>query len=146
MRFLRQLAAAALAVAVVVLLGLTWHHLAPGSLGDGPHGPGPTVAPGTHLPARPPGGVVVRDGRVILGARGPRTRGGPMSLGLGSMLDPVDLPVLRHTVVIEAAVIAAVVIIDVARRRWRRARRARPARTGPGPAGPGPTGPVRTQH
>ena len=47
-----------------------------------------------------------------------------MNLGLGSMLNPVNLPYLRHTVVIEAGVIAVVVIIDVNRRIWRRARRA----------------------
>jgi hypothetical protein len=38
----------------------------------------------------------------------------------------VNLPVLRHTVVIEGGVIAAVVIIDVGRRRARRARRTAP--------------------
>ena len=47
----------------------------------------------------------------------------PMDLGLNSMLDPVNLPSLRHTLVIEAGAAAAVVIIDVIRRRWRRARR-----------------------
>jgi hypothetical protein len=47
-----------------------------------------------------------------------------MDLGLTSMFDPVNLPSLRHAVVIEAGVGAAVVIIDSVRRRWRRARRA----------------------
>jgi hypothetical protein len=48
-----------------------------------------------------------------------------MDLGLTSMFDPVNLPSLRHAVVIEAGVAAAVVIIDAGRRRWRRrARRA----------------------
>ena len=49
----------------------------------------------------------------------------PMDLGLTSMLDPVNLPSLRHTVVIEAEAAAAVVIMGVIRRRWRRARRTR---------------------
>ena len=47
----------------------------------------------------------------------------PMDLGLTSMFDAVNLPSLRHTVVIEAGAAAAVVIIDLIRRRWRRARR-----------------------
>ena len=47
----------------------------------------------------------------------------PMDLGLTSMFDPVNLPYLRHTLVIEAGAAAAVVILDVIRRRWRRARR-----------------------
>ena len=47
-----------------------------------------------------------------------------MDLGLTSMFDSVNLPSLRHTVVIEAAAAAAVVLIDLIRRRWRRARRA----------------------
>ena len=46
-----------------------------------------------------------------------------MDLGLTSMFDPVNLPYLRHTVVIEAGAAAAVVIIDLIRRRWRRAQR-----------------------
>jgi hypothetical protein len=46
-----------------------------------------------------------------------------MDLGLTSMFDSVNLPDLRHTVVIEAGAAAAVVLIDVIRRRWRRARR-----------------------
>ena len=49
-----------------------------------------------------------------------------MDLGLTSMFDPVNLPYLRHTVVIEAGAGAAVVILDVIRRRWRRARRQAP--------------------
>ena len=46
----------------------------------------------------------------------------PMDLGLTSMFDSVNLPSLRHTVVIEVAAAAAVVLIDLIRRRWRRAR------------------------
>ena len=41
MRFLRQLAAVTAVVAVVVLIGVAWHHFAPGSFGGqggtGPH-------------------------------------------------------------------------------------------------------------
>jgi hypothetical protein len=40
------------------------------------------------------------------------------------MLQPENLPYLRHTVVIETGVIAAVVSIDASRRRARRASRA----------------------
>jgi hypothetical protein len=40
------------------------------------------------------------------------------------MFDPVNLPILRHTVVIEAGVIAVVVVLDVLRRRSRRSWRA----------------------
>ena len=46
-------------------------------------------------------------------------------LGLTSMFQAVNLPVLRDPVEIEAGVIAAVVILEIGQRRWRRARRAR---------------------
>ena len=121
MRFLRHLAAVLLLVAAVVLLAMAWNHFAGGTLGaarpgrdvrvlvPGQHG-GRTLAVGHAVP---PGG---RHGPVIV-------RSGPMDLGLTSMFDPVNLPSLRHAVVIEAGVGAAVVIIDFLRRRWRRARR-----------------------
>lgn len=48
-----------------------------------------------------------------------------MNLGLSSMLDPVNLADLKHTVIIEALVIAVVVMIDVSRRLWRQEKRAR---------------------
>jgi hypothetical protein len=71
-------------------------------------------------------GVVLRPGAGGGGPHGPVViRNGPMNLGLGSMLDPVNLAVLRHTVVIEIVVIAIVVMIDVSRRQWRQERRAR---------------------
>jgi hypothetical protein len=112
MRFLRHLAAATLVVAVVVVLGLAWNHFASGTLASGLRGPERREE---VLPGRPGGG-----------ARGPVViRTGGMNLGLGSMLDPVNLPVLRHTVEIEAGLVAAVVIIDIGRRRSRRAWRAR---------------------
>ncbi len=129
-RFLRHLAAAALVVAAVVAAGLAWGHFAnhlPPGLGPGavkgadvrgqkveillPPGahPGSGVPPGTRLG---PGGPVV-------------IRTGSMSLGLDSMFQAVNLPVLRNTVVIESGVIAAVVVLEVGHRKARRARRAR---------------------
>ena len=65
-------------------------------------------------PVGPHGPVVVRS-----------SGSGGMSLGLNSMFQAVNLPVLRHTVEIEVGVIAAVVILDIARRRLRRFLRAR---------------------
>jgi hypothetical protein len=59
------------------------------------------------------------------GRREIRVGQGKASLGLGSMLDSVNWPYLRRTVVIEAAVMVAVVIIDASRRRLRSRRRAR---------------------
>ena len=91
---------------------------------------GPPIAgpqgPGARVPV-----AVLRAGRVAVrpGTRLGRVSGPviidlrPMDLGLASMFDPVNLPSLRHTVVIEAGAAAAVVILDVIRRRWRRARR-----------------------
>jgi hypothetical protein len=111
-KFLRHLAAAALVVAVVVVLGLAWNHFAAGTLVGGSQGPFQREVLHSAPPAGPHGRVVIRSGG--------------MSLGLNSMLDPVNLPVLRHTVVIEAALIAAVVVVDVVRRRARRAWRAAP--------------------
>ena len=118
MRFLRHLAAVLVVVAAVVLLALGWNHVAGGTVGAVRQGPVPrivTVRPGTGAVARGtrPG---QSHGPVIIGSQ-------PMDLGLNSMLDPANLPSLRHTVVIEAGAAAAVVIIDVIRRRWRRARR-----------------------
>ena len=121
MRFLRQLAAAALVVAVVVAGGLAWGHIDAGPLpGGGPGGVAVFVrgqavkeVPAGARPGRghPPPGVRIGDG-------------GGENLGLTSMFQAVNLPVLRDTVAIEAGVIAAVVIIETGHRRWRRARRA----------------------
>ncbi len=131
-RFLRHLAAVLLVVAAVVLLAVAWNHAAGGTLGmahpghdvpalvPGQHG-ARALIPGQHGGSAPAAGHVVRPGRlhglVIV-------RLSPMDLGLTSMFNPVNLPSLRHAVVIETAVGAAVVIIDFIRRRWRRARRA----------------------
>ncbi len=109
-RFLRHLGAATLVVAVVVVLGLAWNHFGASILVGGLQGSAKQVFAGGR-PSGPPGPPVVR------------LR--PMSPGLGSMLDPLNLAVLRHTVVIEAVVIAIVVMIDVSRRLWRQERRAR---------------------
>ena len=117
-RFVWHLAVVLVVVAAVVLLALGWNHVAGGTVGAVRQGPGPRI-----VTVRPRAGAVARGtrpgqahGAVIVGSQ-------PMDLGLNSMLDPVNLPSLRHTVVIEAGAAAAVVIIDVIRRRWRRARR-----------------------
>jgi hypothetical protein len=117
-RFLRHLAAVLAVVAAVVLLALGWNHVAGGTVGAVRQGPGERF-----VTVRPRAGAVARGtrpgqahGPVVIDLR-------PMDLGLNSMLDPANLPSLRHTVVIEAGAAAAVVIIDVIRRRWRRARR-----------------------
>lgn len=124
MRFLRHLAVVLLVVAAVVLLALAWNHVEGGTQGAvrqghderilviGPHA-GPQAGP-----AKAAHGIRPGHGRgpVIIDLR-------PMDLGLTSMFDSVNLPDLRHTVVIEAGAAAAVVLIDVIRRRWRRARR-----------------------
>ena len=122
MKFLRHLGVVTLVVAVVVVLGLAWNHFGASTLVGGLQASFKQVPPG----ARPPGAVVLRPGARAVGPHGVQViRNGPMNLGLGSMLDPVNLAVLRHTVVIEAVVIAIVVMIDVSRRLWRQERRAR---------------------
>ena len=120
MRFLRHLAAVLLVVAAVVLLALGWNHIAGGTVGAVRLGRGARIVDGP--PARRCGALAEHvlgqaHGPVIIESR-------PMDLGLNSMLDPANLPSLRHTVVIEAGAAAAVVIIDLIRRRWRRAQRA----------------------
>lgn len=49
---------------------------------------------------------------------------GPMNLGLGSMFQTVNLPVLRDTMEIEAGVVVAVACLEIGHQRWHRARRA----------------------
>jgi hypothetical protein len=105
-KFLRHLAAATLVVAAVVVLGLAWNHFAASTLAGGLQG---TYR--QEIAASQPAPKVIH-------------RSGTINLGLGSMLNPVNLPNLRHTVVIEVGVIAAVVIIDASRRKSRRIRRA----------------------
>jgi hypothetical protein len=118
-RFLRHLAAALLVVAAVVLLALGWNHIAGGTVGAVRQGRGERI-----LMIRPPAAAAARGTRPGP-AHGPVIiQSQPMDLGLNAMLDPANLPSLRHTLVIEAGVAAAVVIIDVIRRRWRRAQRA----------------------
>jgi hypothetical protein len=121
-RFLRHLGAATLVVGVVVLLGLAWNHFGAATLVGGQQAAFRQVPAG----ARQPGAVALRAGAKAGGPHGPLiVRNGPMNLGLSSMLEPVNLAVLKHTVVIEAVVIAIVVMIDVSRRLWRQERRAR---------------------
>jgi hypothetical protein len=122
-RFLRHLAAVVLVVGVVVLGGLAWEHLGASTLiGTEQVQFRQEIVTGPLATRRLPPGVKLPPGTRVNG--GPDGRGaGAMSLGLGSMFDPVNLPVLRHTVVIEAVVIAAVVLLDLSRRASRRARR-----------------------
>lgn len=131
MKFLRHLGAATLVVAVVVVLGLAWNHFGASTLVGGLQASFDKQA---SAGGRPPGVVALPAGAKVVGPHGVRAigphravvvRNGPMDLGLSSMFDPVNLAVLRHTVVIEAVVIAIVVMIDVSRRQWRQERRAR---------------------
>jgi hypothetical protein len=116
-RFLRHLAAVLLVVGAVVLLALGWNHIAGGTVGAVREGHNARI-----VMVRPRAGAAARGTRPGQ-AHGPVIiQSQPMDLGLNSMLDPANLPSLRHTVVIEAGAAAAVVIIDVIRRRWRRAR------------------------
>ena len=129
MKFLRHLAAVMLVVAVVVVAGLAWEHFGASTLAGGFRGPVKVVnVPGGLLKGLPPGTAVA----VRPGPHGPvvvRDSGG-MSLGLDSMFQAVNLPVLRNAVEIEAGVIAAVVILDIARRRLRRFLRTRRLQAG----------------
>ena len=120
MRFLRHLAAVALLVAVVVAVGLAWGHFGAGPLpGPGPGGArNVVVVRGQAVKRLPPGMKIPPGPRVV--------SSGPENLGLTSMFQAVNLPVLRDTVEIEAGVVAAVVILEIANRRARRARRAGP--------------------
>jgi hypothetical protein len=117
-RFLRHLAAVLVVVAAVVLLALGWNHIAGGNVGAVREGHGARI-----VMVRPRPGAVARGTRPGQAPGPVIIQSQPMDLGLNSMLDPANLPSLRHTVVIEAGAAAAVVIIDVIRRRWRRARR-----------------------
>ena len=119
-RFVWHLAAVLVVVAAVVLLALGWNHVAGGPVAPVPRAPPPDA--GRSRAARTPADGAARN-TPRPGARSGERRPRPMDLGLTSMFDPVNLPSLRHTLVIEAGAAAAVVIIDVIRRRWRRARR-----------------------
>jgi hypothetical protein len=136
-RFLRQLAAAAAVVAVVVLLGLAWNRFAPSLPGEGPAGHGFALR-GQMVKVLPPGVKPRSGGRILAGAGPPpgimRNSGsGTPSLLLGDLLEPANLAVLRQSALIEAAVIAAVVIVNASYRRLRRNRRARTSAARPGP-------------
>lgn len=125
MRFLRHLGAATLVVAVVVVLGLAWNRFASGTpVGALLHGPGQLKAvSGAHGVRRAPSGGALPRGIRIGGPSGGGTGG--MNLGLNSMFQSVNLPYLRHTLEIEAALIAAVVLLDAGRRKLRRVNRTR---------------------
>jgi hypothetical protein len=132
-KFLRQFAAAAAVVAIVVLGGLAWNRLHPSLPGEGPAASGPALVVRGHIVKGVlssgklrPGVRVLPGGKlppgVAAGTRG-NERSGISGLMLGDLLEPVNLAVLRHTAFLEAAVIAAVVILDIGYRRLRRARR-----------------------
>jgi hypothetical protein len=125
-KFLRQLAAVVVVVAVVVLIGLAWSHLAPSLPGEGRAGQS-FVVRGQVVNGRPPPGGKPPSGATpkLPGGATPgivrNTSGsGIPSLLLGDLLKPANLVVLRNNAVLEVVVIAAVVY-----RRLRRARRAR---------------------
>jgi len=134
-KFARQFAAAALVVTVVVLAGLAWSRANPSLPGEGPAGPARPV-PGRavrnwavrgHL-VLPPGVKPQPGGRPASG--GPAGIVGNDGSGIpamlpGDLLEPVNLAVLRHTAMLEAAIIAAVIIVDASYRRARRARRSK---------------------
>lgn len=126
MKFGRHLVVVALAVAVVVVLGVVWEHsgaagwITPpgppnaGKIAGSPHGgkvislpPGGHLPPGAHMP---PGARVVH-------AQGGGERGMWINLS--------DTGNLTSTVEVVAAVMAGVVVLDAGRRRWRKARRGR---------------------
>jgi hypothetical protein len=139
-RFLRQLAAAATVVGVVVLLGLAWNRFAPSLPGEGPAGRAFAVR-GKLVKALPPGVTLSPGGRIVAGGKPPPgarrvTRNGSGSgtpdLDLGDLLKPVNLVVLRGSALLEAEVIAGVVIINAS---YRRLRRSRHAKAGPPPPG-----------
>jgi hypothetical protein len=122
LKFLRHLAVVTLVVTAVVVLGLAWNHFDASSLAGGV---GSRFSKEIAVSRNPPGTVVLR--KPGGGHTGPiviRYNGGT-SLGLSSMFDAVNRPVVEHTIAIEVAVIAAVVLIDASRRRARKARRAR---------------------
>jgi hypothetical protein len=127
-------------VAVVVLIGLAWNHLAPTLPGEGPAGHA-FVVRGQMIKRLPPGVKPSPGGKLPPGAKPPPpgTRGirlnngsGIPSLVLGDLLKPVNLVVLRNNALLEAVVIAAAVIVDAGYRRLRRARRARTSPPRPG--------------
>jgi len=133
-RFLRHLGAAMLVVAAVVVLGLAWNHFASGTLTGTLHRSGQLkLVPGAHGVRRVPSGGALPRGIRIGGPSGGGTSG--MNLGLNSMFQSVNLPYLKHTLEIEAALIAAVVLIDAGRRKLRRVKRARRIAQRPGAGG-----------
>lgn len=135
MKFLRQFAAAAAVVAVVVLAGLAWNRLHPSLPGEGPAGGGRALVVRGHIVKGVlssgklrPGVRVLRGGKLPPGASagtGGNDRSGIPGLMLGGLVEPVNLAVLRQTAFLEAAVIAAIVLLDMGYRRLRRARRAK---------------------
>ena len=127
MTFARHLAAALLAVAVVVALGVAWEHssaarmIAPPA-GVGPGGPAPEFR---RIEKAPPGQGSQGNVQVIRVAQ-------PENGGLNLS----DLQNLTRTAEIEAAIIAVVVALSLVRRSRRRARARARERTAGQTAGP----------
>jgi hypothetical protein len=136
-KFARHFAAALLAVAVVVALGVVWEHSSAARAIASPvpawkfaSGPGP----GSRQPVRrlPPSHGNVR---VIKDHGGLRVINlSPESGGL----DVADLQDLTHTAVLEAAIAAVVVALSLVRRSRRRARTRARWRTADQAAGTAP--------
>ena len=124
MKFLRQFAAVAAVVAVVVLLGLAWNRFAPSLPGEGPSGEA-FVARGSVVKTLPH--AVRLSPRGHPGAHGVLhiNNGGTPGLDLGGLLQPENLAVVRYTAELEAVIIAAVVIVNASYRSLRRYRRAK---------------------
>jgi hypothetical protein len=131
-KFGRHLVVVALAVAVVVGLGVVWEHSSAASwiTPPGPPNAGKiaggqrggkviSLAPGGHLP---PGAHVPPGARVV------HVHGGGER---GMWIDLSDTGNLTSTVEVVAAVMAGVVVLDMGRRRWRKARRAAAASADP---------------
>jgi hypothetical protein len=116
-KFLRQLAAVLLTVAVVVALGLAWEHSSEAHWIAAPQSPGQMVIRG-QVNGAPHGAVILHGGP---GGQVVYRSGG------GAQFAPSNIRNLGRTGEIEAGVIAAVVVLDVVRRSRRRARRARRA-------------------
>jgi hypothetical protein len=132
-KFGRHLVVVALAVAVVVALGVVWEHsrAAGWITPPGPPGAGKIVGGGPHggkVLSLPPGGPLPPGAHVPPGARLVHGHGGG---GRGMWIDLSDTGNLTSTVEVVAAVMAGVVVLDMGRRRWRKARRAAAASADP---------------
>ena len=120
MKFVRQLAAVLLVVAVVVALGVAWERSGEASWISVPHGGvpasrGPAIS---RIAGGPPPGQRIRGGAGTGHALVPRAGAPPAGFS--------GLPNVVRTTEIEAGAAAVVIALDAARRRRRRVRRQRP--------------------